>query len=284
VFNPYQPQPAKITKITPQTDTIKLFRFEFAQKISGYNFSFKPGQFVELSIPGFGEAPFAPCSVAGEKYLELCVRDIGKLTHKLHSMKLGESVGIRGPYGHGWPIANAQNQKSKIKNKNDGTKNLLIVVGGLGLIPLRTLILGKNKFLGKDAKVQIFYGARSPDDMLFRYEFARWRDLGVEVRLTVDKECHGWSGCVGLVTALFDKYELAQNTTAFICGPPVMYKSVLEKLREKGIAQDDIHLSLERRMHCGIGVCQHCAVGPYYTCKDGPVFQYSKIKDIPGAI
>jgi len=279
--NPYLSEPAKIVKITPQTDTVKLFRFEFVQKVWGYNFSFAPGQFIELSIPGCGEAPFAPCNAAGAKYLELCIRDIGRLTHKLHEMKVGDKVGIRGPYGNGWPIIN---QKSKIKNQNGEKKNLLIVVGGLGLIPLRTLILGKDKFLGKDIKVQIFYGARSPQEMLFRYEYAKWRENGIDVKLTIDKECANWVGCVGLVTTLFDKFPIVENAQAFLCGPPVMYKFVLEKLKQKEVTDQDIYLSLERRMHCGLGVCQHCAVGPYYTCKDGPVFSYEQIKNIPGVI
>lgn len=277
MINPYLPQSAKIVAVTQQTDTISLFRFELKQKTLDSGFNSKPGQFVELSIPGYGEAPFAPCNAPGTKYLELCIRNTGRLTSKLHSMKTGETVGIRGPYGNGWPIS----EDSKQKTANG---NLLIVVGGLGLIPLRTLILGKDKFLGKDAKIQIFYGARLPQEMLFRYEYNRWRAKGVETNLTVDKVCSDWVGCVGLVPTLFDKYPLLKNTQAFLCGPPVMYKSVLEKLKEKGFADGDIFLSLERRMHCGLGVCQHCAVGPYYTCKDGPVFRYDQIKNIPGAI
>ncbi len=261
----------------PQTDTISLFRFEFVQKVWGYNFSFKPGQFIELSIPGFGEAPFAPCNAPGTKYLELCVRDAGRLTHRLHEMKIGDSIGIRGPYGNGWPVL--ANSKSQIANRN-----LLIVVGGLGLIPLRSLILGKDKFFGKDAQIQIFYGARHPKEMLFRYEYNLWRQNNVKVNLTVDKECPDWVGCVGLVTVLFDKFPAAQDSKVFVCGPPIMYKSTLAKLKEKGIPDENVFLSLERRMHCGIGVCQHCAVGPYYTCKDGPVFGYNIIKNIPGAI
>ncbi len=293
MLNPYESKSAKLIEIKPQTDTIKLFRFDFA-------LNFKPGQFVELSIPGYGEAPFAPCSAPGAKYLELCVRDAGRLTHKLHEMKIGDRVGIRGPYGNGWPIdknrhserseespANAGSNKlrdSSAPPRNDKKKNLLIVVGGLGLIPLRTLILGKNKFLGKDARVQIFYGAKNPNEMLFRYEYAKWRENGINVKLIVDKECANWVGCVGLVTTLFDKYPIAENATAFLCGPPIMYKSTLVKLKEKGFAEEDIFLSLERRMHCGLGECQHCAVGPYYTCKDGPVFCYKQLKNIPGAI
>jgi len=279
--NPYDTEQAKITFISRQTDNIKLFRFEFTQKVWGYNFNFKPGQFVELSIPGFGEAPFAPCNAPGTEYLELCVRDVGRLTAKLHEMKIGDKVGIRGPYGQGWPT---KVQSSKFKVQNDKKKNLLIVVGGLGFIPLRTLILGKEKFFNKDAKIQIFYGAKTPKEMLFRHEYGRWRDQGMEIRLTVDKECPDWVGCVGLVTTLLDKYEIVDNAKALLCGPPVMYKFALAKLKERGFADEDIYLSLERRMHCGVGVCQHCAVGPYYTCKDGPVFAYNIIKDIPGAI
>lgn len=281
MFNPYLPEKIKITKITEQTSSIKMFRFEFVQKIWGYRFSFSPGQFVELSLPKVGEAPFAPCSAPGEKYFELCVRRVGRLTEKIHEMKVGDTVGLRGPYGHGWPRSAGPNPAQRGGPSN---KNLVIVVGGLGLIPLRTLILGKEKFLDKDAKLQIFYGAKNPDEMLFRDEYDQWRKKKIEINLTVDKECAGWEGCTGLVTSLFDKFPLAENRRVFLCGPPMMYKPAIAKLKEKGVTDEDIFLSLERRMHCGTGVCQHCAVGPYYTCKDGPVFAYNKTKEIPDAI
>ena len=277
MHNLYESKPAKITFISRQTDSIKLFRFEFLQKIPGHKFSFKPGQFMELSLPGFGEAPFAPCNAPDSGHIELCVRSAGRLTEKLHTMKIGERGGLRGAYGNGWPVI-ANNKLPLAK------QNLLIVVGGLGLVPLRTLILGKEKFLGKESKVQIFYGARHPDDMLFRHEYNLWKKNGVEINLTVDKECANWKGCVGMVTGLFDKHELVKNATAFLCGPPVMYRPVLEKLLERQFEEDDIFLSLERRMHCGIGVCQHCAVGPYYTCKHGPIFSWTQLKNIPSSI
>ncbi len=276
MHNPYEHHSAKITFISRQTDSIKLFRFEFTQPIPGWKFSYQPGQFVELSVPGFGEAPFAPCGNTKENYLELCVRNAGKLTAKLHQMKVGDKVGLRGPYGNGvWPL-----KKYDFKTQ----KNLLIVVGGLGFVPLRSLILGKNDWLGKETKVQIFYGARTPDEMLFRHEYQQWKKQNIQIELTTDKECAGWKECVGLVPTLFDKHEVLQNAVAFICGPPIMYKSVLAKLKKLGFSDNDIYLSLERRMHCGIGVCQHCAVGPYYTCKDGPIFNWAQIKNIPEAI
>jgi len=314
MLNNYQPQPIKLIKITPQATGIKLFRFEFLDRDFGKNFKFSPGQFIQLSIPGFGEGPFAPCGDSNEKYIELCVRNAGRLTEKIHSLKIGGKAAIRGPYGNGWILpchceesATKQSRNITAINyssedngnnsrllrcpaaasapRNDSCrKNLLIIVGGLGLVPLRSLILGKEKFFGQDSKIQIFYGAKNPDEMLFRYEYNRWRENNIELRLTTDKECAGWAGCVGLVTTLFDKFPPAENSRAFVCGPPVMYKSAIAKLKEKNFADEDIFLSLERRMHCAVGVCQHCAVGPYYTCKDGPVFRYDKIKDIEGAI
>lgn len=277
MHNSYQTQSAKITGISWQTNNIKLFRFEFGKKVLGHSLKIKPGQFMELSIPGFGEAPFAPCNAPDSNYIELCIRSAGRLTEKLHSMKIGEKVGLRGPYGNGWPVI--ENNKLPLAKQN-----VLIVVGGLGLVPLRTLILGKEKFLGKESKVRIFYGARDPDNMLFRHEYNLWKKNGVEIELTIDKECANWKGCVGLVTGLFDKKEVVQNSTAFLCGPPVMYRPVLEKLLDKKFEEDEIFLSLERRMHCGVGVCQHCAVGPYYTCKHGPIFNWTQLKNIPNAI
>ena len=279
MFNPYHPEPAKITRISWQTENIKLFRFEFTQKVWGHKFNFKPGQFIELSISGFGEAPFAPCNAPENDFFELFIRDVGLLTHKLHSLKVGDEVDIRGPYGNGWPL-----DKLGASPQDNKNKNLLIVVGGLGLIPLRTLILGKDEFLGKDTKVQIFYGAKTPNEMLFRHEYSAWQKKNIELRLTIDKEHSGWSGDVGLVTTLFDKYDVVSNSAVFLCGPPVMYKFALEKLKTKGLADENIYLSLERRMHCGLGVCQHCAVGPYYTCQDGPIFSYAQLKNIVGAI
>ncbi|MEK7160701.1 MAG: FAD/NAD(P)-binding protein, partial [Patescibacteria group bacterium] len=269
--------PARITFISRQTSRVKLFRLEFEQKIWGYNFKFKPGQFVELGIPGFGEAPFAPCNAPNDSYLELCVREAGRLTAKLSQMKVNDRVTLRGPYGNGWPLV--ANRQSPIANRN-----LLIIVGGLGLVPLRALLLGKNKFLGKNVKIRLFYGTKSPDEMLFRHEYRQWQKLAIEINLTIDQAKEGWRGRTGLVTTLLADLNLLPETSAFVCGPPAMYPGVIEKLKEKGLADEKIFLSLERRMHCGLGVCQHCAVGPYYTCQHGPVFDWKKLQSLPNAI
>jgi len=292
--NPYATQTAKLIKITNQAPNIKLFRFDLDKKLD-----FSPGQIIFLSIPGFGEAPFAPCNPLETDFLELCVRKVGKLTQILHKLKIGDSVGIRGPYGQGWPLFShcesingwtkqSQSISTKLPHdhniRNNKIKNLMLVVGGLGLIPLRTLLWGKNKFLPNETKIQIFYGAKTPDDFLFKNDYAEWKEQGIDLKLTIDKECPGWNECVGVVTALFNKNMISPNAIAFLCGPPIMYKFVLEKLKEKNLPDENIYLSLERRMHCGIGVCQHCAIGSFYTCKDGPIFRYDKIKNIPNAI
>lgn len=274
MFNPYQTQTAEIISIKQQTDFVKLFKLKLKnQKI----FKFTPGQMIVLSIPGFGEAPFALCNSPESKYLELSIRKVGRVTEKLHSLKIGEKVGLRGPYGQGWPV-------TKIKNQKLERKNLLLVAGGLGIIPLRPLILVKDKFWSINTKIQIFYGARTVKDFLFKNEFKRWCRNGIDLQLTVDKGSPNWKGQVGPVTTLFDKFLLDDKAIAFLCGPPIMYKFVLEKLKEYNFANEDIYLSLERRMHCGIGVCQHCVIGTKYVCKDGPVFRYSEIKDIAGAL
>src|SRR4030042_3269350 len=275
MFNLYETKTAKILKISDHVPGIKLFELGFEnmhfQLRCDEDARIYPGQFIMLSLPGFGEAPFAPCNKPG-KNLELCIRAIGKLTNRMHILKVGDKIGIRGPFGIGWPIAGAQVQSSKFKVKNEEKKNLLIVVGGLGLIPLRTLILGKNEFLGKDAKIQIFYGAKHPSEMLFRNEYESWQKDGVNLQLSIDKVCEDWKGCVGLVTKLFEVVSVVADARAFVCGPPVMYKAVLEKLKKYGFADEDIYLSFERRMHCGVGVCQHCGIGSHYVCKQGPVF------------
>jgi len=269
--NIYQGKIAKIIKIKKETENVKLFRLKFEKNID--SFYFEPGQFIELGIPGFGEAPFAICSSPKEKrYFEICVRKAGQLTTKLFSLKVNDFVSIRGPFGQGcFPKL---------------TRNFLMVAGGLGIIPLRSLILSVRNLSGEDIK--IFYGARKPDDFLFRDEFKEWEKRGFKVFLTIDKPVSGWKGEIGVVTTLFDKVfkKVSENKliTVVLCGPPIMYRFVLEKLMEYKFQEKNIYLSLERRMHCGVGTCQHCIIGSYYVCKDGPVFSWSKIKNIYGAI
>lgn len=278
MFNIYQPQLARIIKIKKQSPVVKLYTLKFLDKKLQKEFYCTPGQYVEVGVPGFGEAPFAPCSAFQDKdFFELSIRTVGQLTNKLHQLKVGEEIMVRGPLGLGFP---------ELKGKE-----VLLVAGGLGIIPLRSLILTEIRNKTAD-KLTVFYGARTPKDFLFRDEFQAWQKAGLNLYLTIDKKYAGWDGPVGVVTTLFDKVfkrpassiQHLGSSAAILCGPPVMYKFVLEKLKEYGFQDENIYLSLERRMHCGVGICQHCAVGPKYVCKDGPVFRYGEIKDIDGVI
>lgn len=270
--NPYQTQSLKILKIKDEGSWSKLFVIEAPR-----DFKYGSGQFVEISLPGFGEAPISICSDPSVKNkFEICVRKVGMVTGALHAMKVGQKVGVRGPYGRPFPVELAQK------------RNLLFVAGGLGLEPLRPAIWEIVKNRKKYKKVQIFYGARTEDDLLFRNEYDLWLKKDIDFNLCLDKPSGKFPlKCPfieGMVTALFEKVPLAENPIAFLCGPPVMYKFVLQKLAKAGFRDEDIYLSLERRMHCGVGVCNHCAVGSYFVCQDGPVFSWAELKDVKGAI
>lgn len=272
--NQYKTEKAKIVSIKGENNDINLYKLQFENKKYRKSFEFNPGQIMKLSIPGFNEAPFVYCGATNDKkYIEVCVRSAGELTAKMHKMEVGNIVGIRGPYGNGWPL-------NKIKDKK-----VLIVAGGIGIIPFRSLILSYCK--AKKGDMQIFYGARDKNELIFKDEIDNWCK-NIDVSLTLDEgkedKISGMACNIGLITTLFDKKEVDAEGIALVCGPPIMCKFVVKKLKEKGFKDEDIYLSLERRMECGIGVCEHCAVGPYYVCKDGPVFSWEQLKDIKGAI
>lgn len=263
--NPYQPEWAKILRIKEIGTGIKLYDLQLLGERKTLNF--KPGQFVLIGLPGFGEAPFGICNdLAEKKFFQVCIFKIGKLTNQLDKLKVGDKVTVRGPLGQGWP-------------KLPKNKNILIVAGGRGILPLRSLILDKKR----ENKLQIFYGSRGLETLLFKDEIKDWQKTS-QVAVTLDKGKFGWRGYNGAITVLFDKEKIIDNAVAFLCGPPMMFKFALPKLKEYNFKDEDIYLSLERRMHCGIGVCEHCACGSYYVCQDGPVFQYSRIKKIRGII
>ena len=287
--NPYQSKITFIKKIQSQTSEVKLFTLKFKNKKD--QMKFLPGQFVEIGLPGFGEAPFAICSKSSKQIrcgsgtqilcrsnFEICVKRAGQLTEKLHDLKVGDPLTVRGPYGNGWP--------EEVKTQNTKHKsNLLLIAGGLGIIPFRSLILQTKKL----PATSLFYGAKTYDDLLFKNEYKAWQKY-INLHITIDKPDKRWKGNVGLITSLFDKAILepkklkSHNLQALLCGPPMMYKFVLKKLKSLKIPDENIYLSLERRMHCGIGACQHCAIGSKYVCKDGPVFNWAEIKGIPGVI
>lgn len=233
----------------------------------------RPGQFIALSIPGFGEAPFAVCSSSNPcDGFQICAQKKGGLTSKLFSMSIGDKIYFRGPYGNGFPV-------SKLSKRN-----LLLIAGGVGLAPIRPLIQIAVNYPNEFGKIQLFSGSREEKSLLFKNEYAVWQK-NIELNLTLDIADENWNKNIGIITALFDKVAINKNPIAIICGPQIMYPSVIKKLLKKKIAKSDIYIMLERRMHCGVGICQHCVlVNGKYVCKDGPVFNYTEIKDSPGAI
>lgn len=343
MYNPYKTALVKIKDIKDEASEIKLFTLVFEDKKEQKKFNPLPGQIVEIGFPGFGEGPFAPCSCGLQKiFFQICVRSVGQLTKKLHKLKIGDKLTMRGPYGLGtFP-------------END--RNLLLIAGGLGLAPLRPLIqkytklpqsssdggarhetehpperlkfrqndsaelafsragktapeillrnitshsaktadrqpssLGKlppggASFKGEGVKrIQLFYGVRSQKDMIFKDEYDEWKKY-IDLHITLDQQEKGWKGHIGLITTLLQDVKIVDNPIAILCGPPAMFKFILQELKKIGVKDEDIYMSLERRMHCGVGVCQHCAIGSKYVCKDGPVFRWSEIKNIEGVI
>ncbi|MDD6784830.1 MAG: FAD/NAD(P)-binding protein [Eggerthellales bacterium] len=273
--NPYRPWPARITSITELTATEKLFEFRLIDDKIREAFCHRPGQFVELSIFGVGEAPISISSSPTKRgFIELCVRRTGKFTEELHKMQCGDIVGIRGPFGRGFPIEKMRGH------------DVLLVAGGLGIAPLRSLINNIHDERSEFGKIIIIYGSRSPSEIMFGDQFEMWRHRkDFELHLTVDVPDENWEGEVGVVTKPFANLEIdPDNTFGALCGPPVMYRFVVEEMRKKNISYDHIYMSFERHMKCGMGKCGHCQIGHQYVCIDGPVFNYWEAKNIQGSM
>jgi len=272
------PRKATIKRIEKLTDAEKLFEIELDDKkpLGGM-----PGQFVEISIFGVGEAPFGLASPPSDSpTFEMAVRKVGNVTSKLHEMNVGDKIGVRGPLGNGFDIKAMEG------------KHLLLTSGGIGMYPMRSLIkyVLDKKNRKKFKNVIILYGAKRPKEILFLNEIQDWKKCqDTTCELTVDRceqgEC--WSDSIGLITTLFPKIRVdkldSKNTIAVVVGPPVMYKFVIKSLQIMGIPDDNIFVSLERRMKCGVGKCGHCQINGVYVCKEGPVFNYNQIKNLPEA-
>jgi len=269
----FLPDKARIVSVRKMTALEKLFTIELPQ---GKSLGHRPGQFVEISCLGIGEAPISISSSPSRSngVFEICVRKVGDLTTALHRLGPGDRIGVRGPFGRGFPI-------EKFRGKD-----MLFAPGGLGLAPLRSLI---NQVLDERAlfgRVIILYGARNPDELLFKDELQAWAEReDLELHLTVDRGDENWKGHIGVITTLFKDISInPRNTVAVTCGPPVMYRFVLMEMLGKGLSEGNIYLSLERRMKCGVGKCGHCQINHIYTCQSGPVFSYREIKGLEEAL
>ena len=268
----YQPTLAELVKIEQLTENERLFTVNLKD---GQDLGHLAGQFVGVSVFGIGEAPISVTSSPTRNgTFELCVRKVGDVTEALHRLKPGSTVGIRGPFGNGFPVEKMRGQ------------DVLFAPGGLGLAPLRSLINQVMDERESFGRVIILYGARNPSELLFKDELVKWeaRD-DVEFHVTVDRGDENWTGNVGVITTLFPKITVnPRSTIAVTVGPPVMYRFVIMELLSKGIQDGRIFLSLERRMKCGVGKCGHCQINGVYVCQKGPVFSYAQLKELPEAI
>jgi NAD(P)H-flavin reductase len=264
---PMLPQPYRVRQIRKEThDT---FTLELEPGQGDRPFLFKPGQFNMLYAFGVGECAI---SISGDpshpQRLMHTTRIVGNVTTALSHLKVGDMLGIRGPFGRGWDLAAAEG------------KDVVFVAGGIGLAPLRPAICHVLTHREKYGKVVILLGTRTPQDILFHQDLKKWRSrLDVEVLVTVDRAESGWQGNVGVVTALIRRAPFDRlNTMAMLCGPEIMMQFTIAELVRRGVAPEQIYLTMERNMKCAIGFCGHCQLGGTFICRDGPVFRYDQIK------
>jgi len=266
----YLPRPAVIQKIIAENSQIKTFVLALADQQANQTFTYRPGQFMMVSLPHRGEAPISFSSTPTRPgTIELSVRLAGSLTAAMHALQAGDQVGLRGPYGRPFVMEDLQG------------RDLLVVAGGIGLAPLRSVINGCLDTPGH-GKLTILYGSRVPSDIAFRGDIDIWQHHpAVTCHLTVDAPEPGWDGPVGLVTGLLGQVKVdPASSTALVCGPPVMIAAVLTALGKMGFADEEILTTMERHMKCGIGVCRHCHLDSKLVCVDGPVFSRAQLKKL----
>jgi len=268
LIDPMVPAPFRIERVKKElSDTFTLDLVPAERKP---NIQFLPGQFNMLYVFGVGEVPISISGDPGEKdKIVHTTRAVGNVTKAMWKLGVGQTIGVRGPFGTAWPVEKAEGS------------DVIIVTGGIGLAPLRPAIyqiLANRQAYGN---VCIMYGARTPEDILFRKELEKWRgQFDMQVDVTVDHATGRWGGKVGVVTKLIGRGGFdPHHTVAFVCGPEVMMRYAVDTLIERGVGPDDIHVSLERNMKCGVGFCGHCQLGGDFVCKDGPVFPFDAVAD-----
>ncbi|MDP8217184.1 MAG: FAD/NAD(P)-binding protein [Candidatus Theseobacter exili] len=269
----YLPEMATVVKAESMTEMEYFLELKMD---SGNDLGHMPGQFAEISIPGIGEAPISVSSSPTQRgSFEMVVRKVGNVSNAIHGLKPDDKVGVRGPYGTNFPVEDAMKGK-----------DILFVCGGIGLVPVRSVInyvLDNRKDYGN---VTILVGTKSPSERLFLDDINKWKSRDdITFIETVDRKDETWTGNIGVITTLFPKISInPANTVTIICGPPIMYKFVILELEKLGMADENVYVSLERRMKCGVGKCGHCQINGLYTCVDGPVFRFADVAEVREAI
>ena len=264
---PMKPNWATLVEVVDEAPMVSTYWLQFNDPATRENFKFKPGQFNMLTVPGFGEAAISISSnILDTERVGHTIRMTGNLTNAIGRLKVGDMVGIRGPYGTAWPI---------IESKG---KDIYMAAGGIGLPPLRPTIYHIMQNRADYGKVVLLYGARTPQDLQFPEEYKTWRAADIEVMVTVDRADERWEGSVGVVPLMFYHLRMdPHNSVAFTCGPEIMMRFVIYEALARRIPAENIYASFERKMRCGFGSCGHCQLGPYFVCKDGPVFSYKQL-------
>lgn len=248
----------EILNVEDETETIKTFRVNSKLK-------YQPGQFLQVSVFNFGEVPISISSYS-EDFVDITVRRVGRVTNAIHRLNKGDFLGLRGPYGNGYPMEEMEG------------RDIMIVGGGCGVAPMRSVIQYLEKFKENYGSVDLFFGYRSPEEIMFKKDMKRWQRK-FNVHLTVDIAPKDWSYDVGVITKLLEKEKIEnENKVVLTCGPPIMIKFVIELLKRRNFQDEQIYVSLERYMKCGFGKCGHCMINDKFICLDGPVFNYAQAK------
>ncbi|MCA9069196.1 MAG: FAD/NAD(P)-binding protein [Planctomycetaceae bacterium] len=269
--NPWLSHPVVIDDIRSEIPGVLTYDFVFPDRAFVSSYSFRPGQFNMLYLPGVGEAAISVSGHPGEtERLPHTIRAAGNVTKALAKLNKGSEIGLRGPFGSHWPLDECQG------------KDVVLVGGGIGLAPLRPAIYELLSNRDRYGELTLLYGTRTPDNILYADEFDRWKAKGLDVQVTVDRTSDGWNGNVGVVTLLVERAHLPQpeNTILLCCGPEVMMWYTIQSAKSRGLSETSLYVSLERNMNCAIGLCGHCQFGPEFVCKDGPVFRYDRVASI----
>ena len=267
--NPWAIESVRVSRITDEIENVKTLHLEFEDEAAGANYCFRPGQFNMLYQPGAGESAISMSDdPASCQVLDHTIRIAGNVTSGICALKIGDTLALRGPFGTGWPMESCE------------SRDVILVTGGIGLPPLRPAILDMIRQRERFGQINLLYGARSPEGLLYVDEYDWWESSGLNIHLTVDRSATGWLGSVGVVTLLLDRLKTfdPENSVLFCCGPEVMMRFVARTAIERGIDASRIWVSTERNMNCAIGLCGHCQLAGSFICKDGPVLRYDLIE------